>query len=138
MEDLASKSSQPVELVSDSFSGKFTTAKAHLKLPQHRCFVGCKVGAECLAIRTEALVEKYARRVLNEKSDISCTGEIVDVCKIVVRALDGLRAIKRMISWKGPDGLHPVQMFPLHFTYFLANLTVDQSSSEKKRNIPLH
>lgn len=46
----------------------------------------------------ETLVETYVEQVLNRKSDISSTGEVVDACKMVVSALNEFRARKRMKS----------------------------------------
>lgn len=40
------------------------------------------------------IVETYARKVLNEMSNILGTEDVVDVCKIVLQALDSLRTKK--------------------------------------------
>lgn len=58
----------------------------------HRCFVDCKVDARCFAERPEVLGETYAKQVLNEKSDISGTDEVMKFFKIAVQGLGVLRA----------------------------------------------
>lgn len=60
--------------------------------------MNCGFCAECFAASTEALAETYARQVLNEKSEIFGGDEVVGARGMVVRALDGLRARKRMRS----------------------------------------
>lgn len=77
--------------------------------------MGYKVGAECFEEGKEALVEMYARQIFYEKFDISGTDKMGDAYKIVVRALDGLQARKRMRLLEVPDGLYPMVMFSSHF-----------------------
>lgn len=90
MEDLVKPFSQPGALVFDIFSCTFATAKICLQLPWHRCFEGCEFALECFTASTEALVATNSSQVLNNESDISSTAQVMDACKIVVRALDGL------------------------------------------------
>lgn len=45
---------------------------------------GCKGQVKCFTAIVKALVETYARDILNENSDILGTGEIVDACKTAV------------------------------------------------------
>lgn len=63
MEGSVDKFFIPDELVVDQFSSTSANAKACLKLPRHPHFLGCKVGVDCSAERTETLVE-----LKNEKS----------------------------------------------------------------------
>lgn len=63
---------------------------------------------------------------------------MVDVCKIGVRALHGLREIIQMISWKVPAGICHVQMFLSHFLLFLLNTFLDPSVLEKGYQTPLN
>lgn len=58
--------------------------------------VCCKIEAEYFTASTAALAQTYTRPILNEKSDISGSDEMVDACKMAIRALGGLRARKRM------------------------------------------
>lgn len=90
-------------------------------------FCGCKVDPNFFVESTEALAETYTRQVMNEKSDISGIDETMDACKIVVRALDGLRAGEPTKSWKVPTGPPLVQMHPSHITQFLLTILVDPS-----------
>lgn len=114
------------------------TVKACLKLPRFCRFVGCKIDSKCLVASTEGLVETHARRILNEKSDISGTDVVADACRIAVQVLDGSGARKRMKLWKVPDRLCPRPMFPLHITHLLPNMFVDRSLFGKARRIPLN
>lgn len=120
----------------DLFPVLLVTTNASLKPPRYCCFMGCKVHAERFAGRTEELIETYARWVSNEKSDISSSDHVVDACKIVFRALNGLRSKKWMRVWKVPAHLYRVQIFPLHFMHFL-HLLVDPSYFERGRQIQL-
>lgn len=99
-------------MVVDLLYGAFATSEACLELSQHRRFVGCEVHSDCSVASTEALVGTYTRQVLTGKSDVSVTDEVVVSCKMVVRALEVLRARKRMGSWKVPAELDLTQMFP--------------------------
>lgn len=73
MEDLVNNYSKPGKLVVDLFSGTFATAIVCLKLPRHRCFVGCELDSDSFAASTEGLIETFARGVLSKKSAISGT-----------------------------------------------------------------
>lgn len=66
---------------------------------------------------------------MSEQSYISGNDEVVDECKIVVRTLDGSPARNGIRLWPLLTGLYPVQMFPLHITYYLLNMFVDLSLS---------
>lgn len=63
---------------------------------------------------------------------------MIYVRKIVVRALDRLRAWKRMRSWKVPTELCPIQMFPSHIRQFFSNIFVDPTSLANGRQILLN
>lgn len=94
--------SETGELVMDLFSRTFATTKACLELLRHRSFVGCDIGADCFAVCTQALVQTHARQILNEKSHIYCTNDVmaddvVDDCK---ERFDRWRGCKQGI---GPD-----------------------------------
>lgn len=65
------------------------------------------------------LLEAYARGLLNKKSDILGTADVVDAYMVVVRALKGLREREWIRSWKVPAGIFLSQMFPLRITPFL-------------------
>lgn len=127
MQEIVDEFSKPGRLVVNLVSGTFATANACLKLSWHRCFVGCKVGAECFAASTAVLAETYARQVLTEKSDASGTDEVVHACKIVVRELDAFWTRQRMRRWKVSDGLCSVYILPLNITHFLSNMFLNSS-----------
>lgn len=59
-------------------------------------FVRCKADVKCSAENTDALVEMYVRKILNEIVGRSDTSEVVDASKIVVRAFDGVSEWNRM------------------------------------------
>lgn len=73
-------------------------AKACMEIPQHRRLVGCDIDAHFFAARTEVLGETYARQVLNERSNISGTNEVVSAYNAVARVLNWLQSKKRMRS----------------------------------------
>lgn len=98
MQVLVDNFSKSGEQVDDLFSGTLAIANACLELQRHRRFLGCKHDSECFAAITQALVEMYATRVLNEKSEYFCTDELMDAWKTVVQALFGLQARMRMRS----------------------------------------
>lgn len=63
---------------------------------------------------------------------------MVDVRKLVVQALYGLRARKGMKLWEVLDGLRVQQMIPSHITHLLSNMLLNLASFEKGRSIPLN
>lgn len=83
--------------------------------------MGCKADTERFASSTEALGETYARKVLNYKSDILGSDDVVNARKIVIQVIDGLRARRWMRSWNVPVGLSPVQKSQSHITHFSSN-----------------
>lgn len=99
----------------DLYSSTFATAKVCSEVPRHSRFMGCEVDAYCFAASTGTLFETYRKLVLSEKSDFF---RKVDVCKMVIGALDGLRTKKWMRYWKLPVSFCPLQTFRSHITHF--------------------
>lgn len=89
MKDLVNMFFKSDAKVVDLYSNTFATAMVCLELTRHRRIVGCKVDADCFVVSTETLVEMFARQVLNEKSYIFSTYEVVEACTMVLRELDG-------------------------------------------------
>lgn len=94
MQDLVNKHSNPSELLADLFCSTLPTAKTGLRLSSHRRFPCCEVHDDCFAASTEALIEKYARKVMNKRSDISSSDEMAAACNVVVGTMNGLQAMK--------------------------------------------
>lgn len=84
IQDLVDKFSKTGELIVDLLFGMFATAKSCSKFPQSRPSVVCKGDVDCFATSTKALFHIYERQILNGKSNISGTDEVMDVCKVVV------------------------------------------------------
>lgn len=115
----------------------FTSAKAWLKFPRHSCFLSCEVDADYLAASTETLVETYAGQILNDKSTVSSSNEVVEACKMLIRALEWLRVRKKMRSWEDPAWLRGVQTIPSHITNLLSNMFSDPSFLDDRLQISL-
>lgn len=114
--------SKPGELVVHLFHDSLATVGEHQELPPHRRFTGCKDDAKYFAASTEELVETYAKKVLNKKSDMSGSDKVVNACKILFQALDRLQARKEMRSCKMLVGTCPVWSFPSHIRHFFLNM----------------
>lgn len=61
--------------------------KVYLKLLSYCLLESSEADDKCLATRAVELAETFARQVLNIWSDTSYTDDMVDGCKILVRAL---------------------------------------------------
>lgn len=61
-------------------------------LRQHQWFVSFEVDVECYEVLSNGLVETYAKQILKDKSSIKASDEVVDVCKLVVQAIDGVQS----------------------------------------------
>lgn len=127
MKDLVDRFPKARELVYNPLSGTIATAKACMELPRHRSYVDCNVHAKCFAASVEALAEMYAKQVLIETSESFGSHMVVDACKIVFTAQDGLRARERMRSWRVPDEVCPVLMFQSLVTHFFSSVFVSPS-----------
>lgn len=84
------------------------------------------------------LIDTYSRKLLNEKSDILGTDDVVHARRIVFRALGGSQAWEQTRLWKFFFRLFLVEMFPLHITFSLLNMFVDPSLFDKLHQIPLN
>lgn len=85
MQKLVGKIFKPDEPLVNPFPATFAMTTACLELSRCGLFEGCKVYAKYFPARVESLIETYSRQDLNEKFDISGSGELVDEFKIVVR-----------------------------------------------------
>lgn len=72
-------------------------AKVDLGLSRYRRFAGSEVHAECVAECTEALVEMIASQILNKKSNISGSDDVLDTYRIATCVLHGWQAEMRML-----------------------------------------
>lgn len=84
MRYLASRLFKPDNYIVALLSDTPAIAKAYLEFQKQCLFVASEVDADCFATSTEVLVETYARLVLNERSDISGSDEVVDVYNVMV------------------------------------------------------
>lgn len=135
-EDRVDRSSGPRKLEVDLSFSTFVTVRSCLELTRLRHFLGFEVDAKSYAVTTEVLVETIVRQVLKEKSDISGSDDAIYARKKIVRALDGMRARKRMRSRKIPEGFCPGQMFSSHVPHFLLNIFLNLHFFDKERQIP--
>lgn len=88
MQYVVDRFSIPGQLVFDLVSGAFQTTTACSKLSWRRHFVSYEVDSVCVAENTKAIVVTYARQIMNKKSDMFVSDEVVEACKIVVHAPD--------------------------------------------------
>lgn len=80
----------------------------------------CQVASECLTDCMGAVFDTYVRYILNKKPDHWGTEDVVDVCKILVRSLDGFRDIMPMRFWKTPDTRCSVHMLSIKVAHFIS------------------
>lgn len=86
VEELVNEFYKSCELNVDLIKGTCVAAKTCPELLRCPYFVDCKSHAERNAASAKVQIETQASQDSNKKSDISCSDEMLDVCKIVVRA----------------------------------------------------
>lgn len=91
MQDLVDMFSKTGEGVVDLFSVTFVTVNVSLELERHLRFVDCKVSAEWVCSKYAVTDREICEIGLNKKWDISGCDEEVGSCRILFRALDGLK-----------------------------------------------
>lgn len=84
MQNIVEKVSKLGELLVILFFGAFAIEKTCLKLPRHSHSVGCIFDGHCFAAGTKTPAGTYARKVLNQRPNISGIDVVVDASKIVI------------------------------------------------------
>lgn len=100
--DITTKFSKAGEFRMSVIAGMNSTGKACLMLPQPEGFVESEVDVKGYGEASKVLEESYASQVLNEKSHITASDNMIGACKAVVFIMQCMRARKPVILWKVP------------------------------------
>ena len=129
--DLVAKFSPAGGRVVDLFAGTYSVARACMKLPKHRQYIGCDVDGNCFAYAEDYLVETFARQLINAKSDINTdSDDIQQAAQKYVSEVERKKIIQRVSAWQVPPGLQPVQTLPPHVLNYIG--TFHQSTTFAK------
>lgn len=129
--DLVAKFSPVGGRVVDLFAGTYSVARACMKLPQHRQYIGCDIDENCFGYAEESLVETFARQLLNPKSDIITDKEVIKFeAQKYVSEVERKKIRQRVSVWEVPPGLQPVQTLPPHILKYIG--TFHQSTAFAK------
>lgn len=71
MRDIISKLTVPVELIQDCCAGTFSVARAFMRLPQHRQYVGSDLDEKSVASSFSQLILIFTCQIFNKESDIT-------------------------------------------------------------------
>lgn len=82
-------------------------------------------------------VEVSAWQFLNPESNLARIEEVVELCKVVTKALKAILSRKRVASWAVSAFLFPVQAFTVHIMQFVGNMYKDAVLYKKYRYILL-
>ena len=136
--DLVQKFSKPGDIVVDLFSGTYSTFHACLLCDEPRRFYGCDLDESTLDLCEERILESYARQLLNVKSKLTPSSEqLKQDAQEIVRDAERFKINKRVTAWSTPDGLSPVQNFPIYIIKFLADYYMDQTLYVNARMQPI-
>lgn len=87
------------ELVLDNCVGASATAKACLKLPEHRQSVGYEKDSVCFQEALPSVVEVYAKKAFSPDNDITGCEDSVDTSQVCVKEMADLSSKRRGDSW---------------------------------------
>lgn len=90
MMDAVSKFCKAGEVIVDTCTGMLATAKACLKLPQHRRFIGCEKDSMWFVGPLWSVLEVFARQFLNPESDLDGKEEVLEFCKVFIKAMEAI------------------------------------------------
>lgn len=111
MKDMVPKLSKPGQLALEAFAGTLPGAKACLLLDKHRTLAGCDKIFICLQKSMSSLVEVYASKFLNVRSDLTDDDCPKYSVPVYLAALKSGRLREFLNSWDSPPGLPSTQKF---------------------------